>query len=500
MISMGFTRILLLTLVLMLFSFHAIAQSDLPVHESNIYPIRVFCEDEGLAADALAEAEAAWEEQIITMGFELPLALRDDAIVEGYDLIVGSDPEINAIAAFNILGDNPSTPRSDCPTIGYLASGYMSYAGYLPMGVRHLLNHGSQHAIDCLEPQQPAFDMITVAIVLLTLDEHPLWTQYYLPTFQSLPEKSLDYVPIADMSHAYYMFGAALFSLFLEEVYGNSDGTLLARIWERTEQDGTINWWQGEFCRGDVDNEPDFFDAISAELETIGSSFDEAFMGFVEWRFFIGEDDDGAHFENGATWTGCEITRQAVLSADDLPIIDRNGRNAIAEFAAAYIELDLTGIEAGRTFSVSLSGNEESRWAATALVQPPSGSAERYPLLFTDDVNGEVLIDEVRQGGRLVVAIANLGDGDHDPDIRDHSAFNGDFSYSIEVIDPSPEPEPEPDGGILPNEDAGADGGVADATPETGTRPTEPSSGCIAGNHSFRSSAFLSLIAGIVRL
>jgi hypothetical protein len=442
---------------------HVRAEPDAPVYASSTYPIRVFSNDAALGEAALVEAETAWEQQIDGMGFGEPERVADGGVEDGFDVWVDDTIGSGVLVTFDILGDNPATPRTDCPTIGRLNAAYMDDADILRMSVRHVLNHGSLHAVDCLEPQMPAFDTITVAVEVETDDAHPYWLSAYLPAFQAQPTKALDWVT-SDMNQVFYMFGSALFALFLDEKYGDGDGAFLVDAWARTPQDGTILTWNQEWCTSDAVNEPDYLDAIAAELEERGASMEEALVAFTEWRYFVGEDDDGAHFAKGASWAGGEVKRLSQISAADLPVMDGANEQIdwLGETGSAFVELDAAGIGASQRLAFSFDGNADTRWAAQLLLVPADGPAVVQPIALTDDNAGASGDVDPAPYAKIVLAVTDLGDGVHDPEDQEWSTLHGTFHYSIEAHaadDGAPDAGADADAGDTGA--AGSDGGCS---------------------------------------
>jgi MYXO-CTERM domain-containing protein len=401
--------------------------------ESSEYPIRVYHDDLSQAEAALAAAEEAWALQVVGMGYPPPLRLADGdagAVEEGFDLVV-QDLGPGALATFDVLGDHPATPAADCPTLSRVNGPIATARGWMPMSVAHLLNHGSLHAIDCLEPSVPANDLITVAIVQGTTGD-PLWVPYELDQFQSRPWMALD-ATTHDTEAIYYPFGAALFSQYLEEQFGASDGALLLDAWRRSAQDGTITRFGGEQAYGDVVNEPDLLDGYAATLEARGSSFDRAFAGFVEWRWFVGADDDGAHFAAGAEWTGCEVTREATLDASSLPRRAVPAVHPLAEYGAGYVELLPSGLAGQPWLRLGLAVAPVRDWDARVLLVPAAGAATVLPLPLDVAGHGTLHVAAPADWARIVLAIASLSDGEHDLEEREWDTDQGTYSYTVEV-------------------------------------------------------------------
>jgi hypothetical protein len=459
------------------------------VAESDLYPIRVFYElsMEDAVAGVIAEAEAAWVDLIEGAQLPPPLTMFGDTVGEGFDLLI--DTEIPGVGMYDVLGDQPDTPAADCPTLAYFNPFAASTEGMLTMTMHHLLSRQCLRAVDCIEPYKPAYDMFAVAYGYHYMGlDHPYWLPMELPAFQSMPWKSLDYVgSSSDTNDIFYAYGSALFTLFLDEMYGAADGALLKPIWDRTAQDGTILTWSGPFVTTDVDNEPDFLDAIAAELEDQGSSFDEAFLEFVEWRFFLGADDDGAHSSFAADWVGGEVTRDIVLTADDLPVEDKGCENRVAEYGANYIEIDPTDLDPEVALDFEFDGNEETSWWVGLFLIPDSGAATVEPFTMDDDFSGTHSLADPTAYSKIVIAVANLSDGDHDGDASEWGTANGDFTYSVTG------PEAPQDAG--PDADADADADTdADAGPDAGSSGGDDGCGCRSAGADAGSPALLGLL------
>jgi len=426
--------------------------------ESTTYPIRVFydVDTEPAADDALALAEDAWAQEVVGMEFSPPLRTVgvDDDVQVGFDLVL--DNSIGGAATYMITADNPDTAITDCATVGVVNPSALTTLTLLEMGVLHIFNHNALHATDCIEPQNPAYDMFSAAVEVAIMGaDHPYWimmTIGELPTFQAHPWYSIDAVP-ASGSELFYTYGSALFPMLVDEVWGDGDGLLLSSIWARTAQDGTITSFS-PMPVADVENEPDFLDAIAAEATAQGSSFDEAFVLLTEYRFFVGTDDDGAHFDLAAAWEGGEVKRDTQLVASDLPVEGGAPEHLVAEYGASYVEIDPAGLPSPQEAIVSFSGNTAKAWAASLYLVPADGAATIVPISLDADRSGEAAIEDASAWSRIVLAVANLGDGAHDADDGDWGDENGDYAYSIAT----------PGYG---DPDAGADGGDADADADT---------------------------------
>jgi hypothetical protein len=403
------------------------------VLESTTLPIRVECEDEVLAAEALALSEALWVEQVEGMGFATPLMLDgDDSVVEGFALTL-YEMSSGALATFEVQGDNPATPHSDCPVLSEINSLYMDQPGWMGMCISHLLNHASLHAVDCLEPQMPSFDTFSVAVEVLTGDG-AFWDTY-IEQYQAMPYESVD-MWFRTAPSAYYQFGSSLFALFLDDFYGSGDGSLLAELWTHTAQDGTITGSSGELAYGDVDNEPDYLDAIDIGLQAHGASMDEAWIAFTASRWFVGANDDGAHISNAGDWTTGAPTVDATWTGADLPLLDQPAQQEQAEYSSSFVVFELEPSE-DRDLLLELSGSAAIAWGGTALAIPAEGASTEFPVEMNDGASGSVRVPLDDGWERIVLAVAALSDGTHDPEDGDWY-LDYTYSYGASVVDAEP--------------------------------------------------------------
>jgi hypothetical protein len=404
------------------------------VLESADHPIRVEAEDETLAAEALAASEEAWAEQVVGMGFAPPLMHDDDgAVVEGFDLVLSSMGQ-SSLATFDVLGDHPDTPASDCPTRGEINSDYMGHPGLLDMCIAHLLNHASLHAVDCLEPQMPSFDTFSVAIELIT-GKAAFWDTY-IEQYQAMPYESVD-MWFRTSPQVFFQFGSSLFAYFLDDHYGAGDGAVLAALWEHAAQDGTVTSWNGEMAYGDVDNEPDYLDAIDAGLAAgYGSSLDEAWVAFTASRWFVGANDDGAHMQGAGDWTTGVPLVDSRWTAADLPLSDQQATEEMAEYASSFVVFELEP-QPGMELLLEISGGATIAWGGTALALASEGPATELPLVMDDGAHGGVRVPLDEGLTAVVLAVASLSDGSHDPEESDvHRDYS--YRYAASIVEALP--------------------------------------------------------------
>jgi len=175
---------------------HGSVPAGTPFITSTRLPIRVFYDSPGYATYAqqfLDEAENEWDLQITQAGFAVPLR-TDTAQVgsgqaeEGFDAYILQSLPKSVLYTFEVEGDDPSTLQAECPTLALINGSFASYPGLLADAAGHLLNHASLHAVDCLEPALPAFDMVSEAVQFI----QARWTSRRPPqgSHPGLPEHS----------------------------------------------------------------------------------------------------------------------------------------------------------------------------------------------------------------------------------------------------------------------------------------------------------------------
>jgi hypothetical protein len=451
----------------------AAAEPPGDVAESELYPIRAF-HGEGwadYAAEVVTAAEAAWEHLVIDVGMPAPLTLFGTDVGSGFDVVL--DGSLPGAGTYEILADNPATAAADCAVLAYLNPLAMSVDGMLEMTIHHLMSRNVLHAVDCIEQYRPAYETFAVAFGVLYMGaaDHPYWLPYELPGFQKQPWRSLDWAGGSSATDVWYAYGTALFALHVDEVHGAGDGALLPGIWARAAQDGTIVATNGPMAQADVDNEPDYLDAFAAAFEELGTTFDEAFVRFVEWRFFVGADADGGHSEAAATWVGGEVSREALLAAGDLPVVDAPAAHPLSEYGASYIDIDPAGL--AEPLSIGFAGNPDSAWWAGLFLIPGGVPATVEELTLTDGA-GQIEIPQPAEYQKIVLAVANLGNGQHDADLQDWSSANGDFTYTV-TGPGSGDADTDTDGDTDSDEDAGT--GASSSDGGCGCRAVAPVTG-----------------------
>lgn len=256
------------------------------IAQSGIRPIDVHysrLSDEPKAMEMLGILEQAWSVEIDSLGFTAPLDDQGSCGPDGrFDVFIwrGVDG-----AFVDAVAENPLTPFDDYLTYMAIDITGSTGAGLLDTTLAHEFNHAAQASDDWWEDAL-FFEMSATFVEALV---YPQQDDYFftLRDFQRHPEWSLFY---DDSYRTWYMYGAAMYLHFLRERYFPGDPGFIARMWHMSRSDPATG-------------RPDFFDAMRAVmLADRGISLNETVVEFMQWRWFVAQFDDGAHFLHGAAW------------------------------------------------------------------------------------------------------------------------------------------------------------------------------------------------------
>ena len=231
----------------------------------------------------LSLLEENWDYQVDTLGFTAPVSDQGQCGADGnYDIFIW--PGIDG-AFVSGVATNPATPHRDWST--YMAIDIRGSTGdeFLNTFMAHEFNHALQASDDWTEGDQHYEAGATFAEALVYPDE----TDWYfeMEDFQSRPQWSLFY---DDMGATWYIYAAAMYLHYLYERHYPGDPAFYARIWRGTRS-----------VPGQA--RPDYLDAVrQLLLSERGVTLDETVVEFMQWRWFVDQYDDGAHFSKGDEW------------------------------------------------------------------------------------------------------------------------------------------------------------------------------------------------------
>lgn len=345
-------------------------------------------EDE-MAARVAALLDRSWAVEVDELGFRPPLpdagrcGEDDDFDVFLWDGL--------RVAYADVIAENEATPHDDW--FSYLVvDPWGPYGGdILDSTVAHEFNHACQASDDWWD-LPIAFEMTSVFVEDEVFDDDNDYVTH-LDAFQSRPHWSLDH---DDGYATWYMYGSGLYLTFLRDRYFAGSGAFAADLWAAMRNPAGTN-------------EPDLEDAVDVVLgAAAGVDFLDSAVEFAIWRWYVGDRDDGAHFEEGSEWP--RDAAVAVAGAASTAALPAELEVSVMSLGTAYVDLS------GGPVSVSLLDADPGvRWAA-AVVPGAAGDADRVDLAA-----GAVVVDATAP--RTLVLVALPYPEDADPDGRTDAQF-----------------------------------------------------------------------------
>lgn len=399
--------------------------SALPVSATTItsalHPLTVHYDDDGNAAYAsalLAAADAAWTFQVDGLGFVPP---PPDAGLNGddnYDIFVGANPYG---AGCHREQSAASRPYGFASTIVMDPSQIPDWA--LGLVVSHEFHHAIQMGI------RPVNDGVMEGGAVYVSGMHRRGEAYQLSyylginEFQSYPERALDWQ--AGLGN-FYPYGVALFFIFLDQVYGDPDTLAVYKaMWDQLGASDSVS-----------------YDAALGALV----DFDEAFLKFERWRYFVGSEDDSHHLSDLDNWTRARADEALVsvplvadLAAEALPQSGLLVDNAPMPYAAQYVRLALAGLATSDEIELWFVGDSNTRWRIEVM-RLKAGAAPDETDHQVDASGESVLRVKVEDSESVVFAFVNLGNGSYRP--GGSGWMQSQLQYDLSVAPPAAPPEP----------------------------------------------------------
>ncbi|MBJ89733.1 MAG: hypothetical protein CMO98_07720 [Woeseia sp.] len=257
--------------------------------KSGTYPIDVHysrIEDGDRATRIVTFLDESWMMQVDTLGFSAPLDDAGECGSDGrYDVFIWRG---YSGAYVTHISPNLETAHDDYTTYTVIHN----EDEYLNTYVAHEFNHAVQASDDWgMHDSSVFYEMSASFAEALPYPEsvsHGLQDDWvpYLEDFQATPESSL----FIDDYDTWHMYGATLYLHYLWERYFPDDAGFIARVWlENRNSPG--------------EDRPDYIDALRLVLlNERGITFEQTITEFMQWRWFLGQFDDGLHFARGALW------------------------------------------------------------------------------------------------------------------------------------------------------------------------------------------------------
>jgi MYXO-CTERM domain-containing protein len=394
--------------------------------DSPLYPIRVHydLEDEEFLDTILTAADDAWRQQSAEWGWEAP---GPDGGLGGNDSLDIYIDEADGAAGYTSPEDwFLEDGQAHCITHVVIDREIAETA----MGptTAHEVNHVLQLWADCAEDSQ----FLEASAVFAEDHYDPLgsgaWS--WVAHFQEGWYRSLDYFEYSEPPQ----YGSFIFLQYVAERHG--DGTPLStrEIWSDSFQGdwNNSNTWMDALERWLSDNWND-----EAGTPQGGELYTElAWHEFSEWRFFIGDNDDGEHFDHGyhaATGIGVEIpymTTVAWSALTDGPL-EREIRVPMAETSTAAVPIQ--DPVPGATLTVELvAESTEDRWALSLMSVHAGKQLLEIQRSGIELGAGTVSMVVPEDTYQVILIAANVGDGLLDPNEDDWDRLGGMLTFTVE--------------------------------------------------------------------
>lgn len=369
-----------------------------------------------LATTVFDFANEAWAAEVDAMGFQPPHA--DDNVELGPELDIYLAPANGgAFAAPESSAASDGTARADAS--GYVVIDDLIDPTEIGTFVAHELHHLIQFSYDVYEHDN-AYESTSVFVEDRVYDDINDYTRF-IASFQSSPENAVDWFPGFQSPDLFYIYGSAEFLIFLSERYGNDSADLIRQMWESSTQN-------------DMNNEPDYFDALTDVLPV---SLDDAYAEFAAWRAFVGDDATDGYFSEGSEWANTPPVASHGLA--QMPVVGGTSTSPPMEYGANYIQIDTSGGLDSDRLKIHIDGDTGTDWSLSVAGVPLSGGTPCEATATASGGSADVYVDSLNLYSRIVVVVANLGSGDRDPDDADYGsssyAYDVDYASEASTID-----------------------------------------------------------------
>jgi hypothetical protein len=297
---------------------------------SSAWPVIVHHQrgDADMADQVLALLEHSLDVQVDGLGFSPPPDDEGACGPDGaFDVFLWRSYEESFV---DVLDEIPSTPHDDM-TAYMVLDPWGPYGGdALRVTVAHELNHALQAADDWGEIEI-AYEMTATFIEEVLYPDDDWWHEI-VADFQDRPDWSLDR---GDDWETWYMYGAALYLLYLREAHFDGDASFIADVWHQLR---STDWR----------NEPDLVDALDVVLAP--ARFVDTVAPFAAWRATSDVVPAGAQVPAG----GPATTTAGRVALTPAPML----------LGSAYLRV---AGDAGATFTVALDGDAGARWIVQTI-------------------------------------------------------------------------------------------------------------------------------------
>lgn len=267
---------------------------------SEAYPIRVHAPAgnwESRTTAIVQILEDAWLRQVVQQGYPAPLGDGEAGGDARLDVYIGLTEPAAALTLAEVDADGT---RIRNKSSAYIVVDAGLDGDQLAPVLHHEFAHAVQFGIDLRETLM-FFEASAVAQEYFwdrDRDFESLSWGQDVPDFQRFPNASifLDGVslqrPLNEVT--FFEYGAVLFLLFLEQEYGDADGTFIRSLWTASEQSDD-----------EEGIEPDWLDSLASRID-----LPFAVLRFAQWRTFIASRAlAGEGLQGGGSLSGASLAR-----------------------------------------------------------------------------------------------------------------------------------------------------------------------------------------------
>lgn len=375
---------------------------------SSLYPVSVHYRLESqkdYAIQILAWAETAWQQEVVTLGFEPALPDHGQGGDDGLDFYLGTYASSGggAYTIPSFVDETVGDGRSACSA--YIVLYEEITPDKMPAFVAHELNHALQAAMDYRELSW-AWEVTATYMEDVVFDSVNDY-YHFIPSFQENPDQSLTFFGDG-FDIPYYPYGAAIFLHYLSEADEGGSADFAVELWTLSEQE-RVSGSDG----GSDGNEPDLLDAIDT-LTADRGGFTSVLADFALWRTRTGTRDDGSHFSEGRAWSDSEVSIQFSISPAELPA--HGTFSQLSELGTGYLELKASDEPLPDALDVRLEGDPAHRLGLAFSRHFSDGHSEDLPPVLAS-APGPLKASVALEGAQsLTVAALNLGRPDRDAD------------------------------------------------------------------------------------
>ena len=393
--------------------------------DSPTYPIRVHYDEgeEDTADSVMMHANLAWEQQVEEWGWDTLGGDDGQGGDDSLDLYVASA----GAAAGYYQCETQFTDGDYFRCTGYIVIDEDLGDDNLPSTTAHELNHALHRWIDGVEDVQ--FVEASAVLTEEWYDDTTAQGWHNTVYYQEGYYRALDYYETLEPAQ----YGSFIFLQYLTERLGDGTPRLAVELWEDSIQPDGLNsntWMEAleRWLEDHWDGPAPQGDELYAEL---------AWQEFGEWRYFLGANADDEHFEHGyhaATGLGLELPNISTANFSLLleGPLERELRHDMAELSSGTVPIQYP--EVGAEISVQLDADGgEDRWALSLISLHADGTVIEREIGAIGA--GEASVTAVVPEGTLhmLTVVANVGDGNLDPNENDWDGTGGVLTFSTDA-------------------------------------------------------------------